>query len=130
MTANPILDQIQAAAAEVHQHLDVTPGAPKYQNPRGWVDQTITEFMTAVYGESGRACVHLDNPRPAFGELSRPGVVVCSDCFNRVHRAPDTCDRCGTREGLISSNTVTVGPFAILFGLCPPCVELSQMEQR
>ncbi|GAB2918378.1 hypothetical protein ACFMQL_20360 [Nonomuraea fastidiosa] len=121
MSANPLHDQIEAAAAHMERIAANLFAGGKVEEPGGWVQQVADEFM-AAFRKNHDQCDHLGSPQPVFGTVAQPGVLRCVRCFTDWFEAKawSRCDRCG-RECDPSANAITVGALMIVVCLCQAC---------
>lgn len=133
MSADPVDDQIQAAAAHAERIVTAhtPPGVPPVVGPRGWVDQVADDFM-AAYMANPLGCGHLENPRPVFGALQQMGVLRCTVCFAVYSHVEMglVCVRCDTASGDVRQSTVTMGPIILVLSLCGLCRAATIAEQE
>ena len=117
-SGSTLADRLSAAA---HHH-GLT-GFPNHE-PSFWLRSRLIDIETRVQAGTLRQCGHLGAHGRASVALWAM-VARCRRCVHadRLHGPEDkTCDRCGhVCEGIIHPGAVAVGPFVVIFGLCPAC---------
>lgn len=148
-----LLDQADAAGAHGEQIMasiaDQLHGHLSAQAPRGPAAAVLRQFVDRAATGHLTGCGHLsDSPEPLWWVPHRPGKLRCADCCAAAGRAirgtreDRRCDACRRVRSTIVATAaalspivvdlpglppVASGPVIVLFGLCPPCRDASEI---
>lgn len=134
--ANPILDQIDAAAHDAANRLR-TVGENNAYEVRNF--GPIAKMIVAGWFENAGAdpdqqamCEHVGGaPQVVFAAAPFPGVVTCADCFTKLWRVYTglmldlgkgrPCDGCHQFAEEGKTGIVSVGPMLMTVSMCGVC---------
>jgi hypothetical protein len=137
-----MLDQLDAAAADVWAHMHATGPAeriPLALTPAdhpGWLRLPLLDTFVNWIGGKAATCVHdphPDRPQPVVAAAWRPGTIACTACepflfaLRRGSEADRRCDGCGkvTRGPAADDGIYPValqaGPMLYRAGVCRDC---------
>ena len=138
MTANPIYDQVEAAARDAANRLKtVAENADKKYEVRGFgpVAQQVVKHWFDNAGdepEHQAMCSHVsESPQVVFSAANFPGVCLCADCFNQMWSdytglmmslgRGRPCDGCHGFADEGKTAVMSVGPMLMTVSLCMVC---------
>lgn len=135
MTANPIKDQLDAAAQDAANRLRTVSETGDYDcrvfGPVG--RQIINWWFENAGGDGEQAmCTHVsDTPQVVFSAAAFPGVSSCGDCFNTMWQAYTSlldrlnrgrpCDGCHRFAEYGKTGVMSVGPMLMTVSICDVC---------
>lgn len=133
--ANPILDQIDAAAKDAVNRLRIVGETNDYEvrefGPiareivRRWFEEAGDDTMHAMCGHVA------GTPQVVYSAAPFPGVTTCADCFNQMWGdytglmmklgKGRPCDGCHTFADEGKTGIVSVGPMLMTVSMCGIC---------
>ncbi len=136
MTADPIDDQVRAAAEHAHHVLravgQVVGGEWRRAGEQSTTRRRVDEWLASARGGNARPCRHAERtPQPVMAYLAVPDVIVCARaaCHARLRRIyldsvpADECDACRrpARGGWFHEVTASAGPLLLHANVCVDC---------
>ena len=144
MTANPVHDQLEAAADDAARifkeaHVSADESYKESSVDDGSIAATVSQrFMDSLESDSSRMCPHIRGPQPIYGAACLPGLVACHACMQpliaaqrlmqRMQGGGLLCDGCGGTYPRGHDGLINRGPLLLGVNLCCTCLELNGGE--